>query len=75
MIEPGVGRLQLWKCGNAFIHGGIAMKFRTLRLLSIPALLLTLAMSVGACNTIEGLGEDTAAAGEEVEETAEEARQ
>jgi predicted small secreted protein len=51
------------------------MKFRTLRLLSIPALLLTLAMSLGACNTMEGLGEDTAAAGEEIEETAEDASQ
>jgi predicted small secreted protein len=49
------------------------MKFRTLRLLSIPAFLLTLAMTLGACNTMEGLGEDTAAAGEEIEETAEEA--
>ena len=44
----------------------------TLKLL--PALALLLALGTAACNTVEGAGEDIRAAGEAVDEAAEDAQ-
>lgn len=49
------------------------MKSRMLRLFSISAIAMVLGLGLTACNTIEGVGEDTAAAGEAIEDTARDA--
>ena len=36
----------------------------------VTALLLILGLSLSACNTVEGMGEDTEAAGEKIQDTA-----
>lgn len=47
------------------------MSSRMRRYLSIAAIAAVLGISLSACNTMEGLGEDTQAAGEALEEEAE----
>jgi predicted small secreted protein len=50
------------------------MKSRILRWLSMPVALLALTLSMSACNTMEGVGEDVEAAGSRIDKTAEDAR-
>lgn len=50
------------------------MTAKMLRLLSLPAVLFVLAVFATGCNTIEGMGEDVSAAGDKIDETAEDAK-
>lgn len=49
----------------------IRMKSKILGWLSLPAILLVLASSLAACNTLEGAGEDVSAAGDATAHAAE----
>lgn len=44
---------------------------RSLRLLMPPLFVVAIAFSLGACNTMSGLGKDTQKAGEKLEDEAE----
>lgn len=46
----------------------------TLRMLALLTLLLSLGAALAGCNTIRGAGQDVEAAGEAIEEEAEEAK-
>ncbi len=50
------------------------MTHSTLRIIALIALLLSLGVALGGCNTIRGAGQDVEAAGDAIEEEAEEAK-
>jgi entericidin B len=56
------------------VEEAFQMKSMILRWLSMPMALLVLSISLTACNTLEGVGEDVQAGGQAVEKTAEDAK-